>query len=162
MFGPSPYAAFFWQGMFLQISHLITLWMLPFTWFFFSLWCLYNSLFIYNCYHFVYDMSCVNLFMFIMFETVYVSCTCISVSFFSFGNFSAIIISNIFLIPVSLSLSSFWNPFNANVGIFSFFFFQKSLKLLSFCKSVFFFLLFWLGDFYYFIFQITYSFFWIA
>ena len=55
-------------------------------------------------YHFVYDMSCVNLFMFIMFETVYVSCTCISVSFFSFGNFSAIIISNIFLIPVPLSL----------------------------------------------------------
>ena len=46
---------------------------------------------------------CMALFGFILFGTLCASCTWISVSFFRFGKFSAIISSNTFLIPFSLS-----------------------------------------------------------
>ena len=55
----------------------------------------------------------VGLLGFISFGILYASCTWISVSFFRFGNFSAIISSNAFLIPFSLS-----SPFDTNVGTF--------------------------------------------
>ena len=50
----------------------------------------------------------VGLFGFILFCTLCASCTWISVSFFRFGQFSAIIFPNTFSIPFSLLFLTFW------------------------------------------------------
>ena len=91
-------------------------------------------------------MSCVDLFEFILLGTLYTSCTWISVSFFRFGKFGAIISSNTFSTPSSLLLleSLFcidWHTLNYPIGLlycFHFFFFYLTLCLL-----------FWLNNFHY-------------
>ena len=91
-------------------------------------------------------MSCVDLFEFILLGTLYTSCTWISVSFFRFGKFGAIISSNTFSTPSSLLLleSLFcidWHTLNYPIGLlycFHFFFFYLTLCLL-----------FWLDNFHY-------------
>ena len=68
----------------------------------------------------IWIMICLNvdLFGFIFLGTLCSFCTFISVSFFRFGKFSAIISSNTFFDPL-LSLSLFfWNPYHAYVGMF--------------------------------------------
>ena len=57
----------------------------------------------------------VGLFGFILFGILCASSTLIYVSFFRFGNFSAVISSNTFSSPFFLS-SPFGDPYNANVG----------------------------------------------
>ena len=84
---------------------MIALWRrLPCIWLFFSC-CLLN--FVFNFCHFNYDMSGVRVFEFILFGTLSVSCTVMSLSFFRFRNIWAIIFSNTFF--KTYSLFSFWD-----------------------------------------------------
>ena len=89
----------------------------------------------------------IDLFGFIMFGTLFAYCTWISVSFFRFGNFSAIISSNTIFNPPFL-LFSFCQTLYYLTGLLYYFHFFFHLV---FC------LLFLLGNFYYSIFSITYS-----
>ena len=97
------------------------------------------------------------LLRFILFGILCANCTYISISFFRFGKFPAIISSNTFSIPFYLSspsgslmhkLTCFILSHRSHI-LLSFFFLYL---YLSFC------LLFWLDDFHYSIFQITYLF----
>ena len=56
---------------------------------------------------------------FILPGTLCASWTWLTVSFPIFGKFSANISANIFSGPFSLSLSSFWDLYNVNVGAFN-------------------------------------------
>ena len=100
--------------------------------------CLYNSLFIFNFVSII-SMSWCQFLGFIFIGTFCEFWTWICVSFFRLGKFLSIIISNTFSAPFSLSLYSFWTPYNTDVccclrGPLNYFY-------LNF--------LFWLGDFHY-------------
>ena len=84
--------------------------------------------------------------VFILFGTLCSSHTLRVVSFFRFWNFSAIISSNIF--PILLSLFSFWDPFNANVGMPNVVPGANNPLKVSHFLNLFFFLLFPLRYFY--------------
>ena len=91
-----------WPAKFLQRNQLITfLGFLRILLLFFSC-CFYNSIFIFPFCHFNHDMSWCGLFEVILFGSFCASCTWISVSFFKFGNFSAIFLLKAFFIPPSL------------------------------------------------------------
>ena len=61
---------------------------------------------------------CLSVFLlgFFLPWTLFASWTWVAISFPMLGKFSTIISSNIFLV---LSLFSFWDPYNANVGVFN-------------------------------------------
>ena len=64
--------------------------------------------------------------------TLCTSCTWLTISFPMLGNVSAVISSNIS--RSFLSLLSFWDPYNANVGAFNVV--QRSLSSVQFSRSV--------------------------
>ena len=98
-----------WLAMFLLKTWLILL----YESLFFSC-CLYNSLFIFNFVSII-SMSWCQFLGFIFIGTFCEFWTWICVSFFRLGKFLSIIISNTFSAPFSLSLYSFWTPYNTDV-----------------------------------------------
>ena len=100
----------------------------------------------------------VSLFVFILFGNLCVFCTWLSVFFFRFGKYPVIISSTTFD-PI-LSLFSFWDLYNVNIWMLNVSP-EISQTVCIFFFNLFFFLLLWLGDFLYSVFQMTYAFFFL-
>ena len=76
----------------------------------------FNILSIFKFCQFDYYVLSMLLIGFILPGTLRASWTCLTISCPMFRKFSAIIPSNIFSGPLSLSLSAVWDPHNVNVG----------------------------------------------
>ena len=111
----------FWLAEFLLKSQLITLWDFPCKWLAFPLLILIVSLFLNSC-HFIYNMSCVFFFGLILFGTLWFMdlhiCFLSQVrEIFCCYDFRYVLWPFLSF-SLSLSLSSFWDSYNANISIF--------------------------------------------
>ena len=150
------HACLFWHKNLLQKKKkmLIILSEFPCIWMTLFISCQFGDpLFIFG--HFNYDMFWYESFWIHLVWDSLLFFYLYNFSFFSFGKFSVIILSNIFSTPSLLSYSS-GTPIMR--GWYAWWCIRYPLKCFNFLNLVFF-LLFWLGDFHYSIFQITYAFF---